>query len=232
MGDPKSVLRLRFISPVNQKDWTLKKANTIAQFLDVVQRIHASNWFRSPRFITSLTHKTEDSKLLEAKYPNDEDTLAVLPYFRQLHASDRLLVKACDIFTAHEGDDRKQWWVNERKQAFESLVDSAPSPYSTAGKSRREIVQMFMYGAGLLHSTSKYDDDKALDAFISSHGKHKAVMIFNSCLMDFFSIAATIHPVIHQGYDQWVKNEGFAAAKRVAIPDLFRGFNSPPHGTE
>ena len=71
---------------------------------------------------------------------------------------------------------------------------------------------MFMYGAGLLHSSSHHGDDAALDSFISHHGKHAAVMIFNSCLMDFLRVAATIHPVLHQDYTYWVNEDGLSAA--------------------
>ena len=178
----------------------------------------------------SLTHEAYDSKLLEAEFPDDEDTMSVLAYFRQLHAADRLVEKACDAYIAHVGDGRKQWWVNERKQSFISLIDKPSVPYDTGGQTRRQIISMFMYGAGLLHSSSKYGADSDLDAFIIRHGKHEAVMIFNSCLMDFFRVAATIHPVLHQDYTHWVNQDGLAAASRVQITNLFEGFSSPPHG--
>jgi hypothetical protein len=231
LGDPKSILRLGPVSPVNDAEWTIEKSNTIAQFLNIVQSIHKSKWYNSPRFITLLSHKTEGSRLLEAKFPDDEDTMSVLAYFRQLHAGDKLLAKACDTYIEHVSDGRKQCWVKERKQTFESLVDSPPAPYNRDGKSRRQIIRMFMYGAGLLHSSSNHGDDLALESFISQHGQHEAVMIFNSCLMDFFRVAATIRPVIYQDYHHWINIKGFAAANRVAIPNLFLGFTSPPHGT-
>ena len=231
VGDPKSVLRLGPVSAVNTNNWSIDTANTIAQFLDVIERIHTSDWYRSPRFITSLTHKTEESQLLEAGFPDDEDTMSVLAYFRQLHAGDKLVSKACDTYVAHAGDGTKQRWVNERKQSFGSLIDSPPVTYDTKEKTRRQIIQMFMYGAGLLHSSSKNGEDAALDTFILQHGKHEAVMIFNLCLMDFFRVAATIHPVIRQDYHHWVNTDGLAAAARLTIPNLFKGFTSPPHGT-
>ncbi|HEY3969572.1 MAG TPA: hypothetical protein VGM05_33775 [Planctomycetaceae bacterium] len=232
VGDPKSVLKLGPVSAANSSDWTIEKANAIAQFLDVVERIRASKWYRSPRFITSLSDKAKASTLLEAGFPDDEDTMSVLAYFRQLHAGDKLVTKACEAYIAHAGDGRKQWWVNERKQSFESLIDSAPVPHNTSGHSRRQIMRMFMYGARLLHGSSSHGDDAALDAFISRHGRHEAVMIFNSCLMDFFRVAATIHPVICQDYRHWVSTDGLTAANRVGITDLFRGFISPPHGAK
>lgn len=90
---------------------------------------------------------------------------------------------------------------------------------------------MFMYGAGMLHSSSNHGDDQLLQAFIRQHGQHEAVMIFNSCLMDFYRVAATIHPVIRQDYDHWLAVDGLAPPERIDIPNLFQGFVSPPHGT-
>lgn len=230
VGNPKSILKLGPISAVNAADWSTEKANTIAHFLDVIERIHASGWYRSPQFITSLSRKVDGTKLLEARFPDDVDTIAVLAYFRQLHAGDRLVEKACDAYIAHAGDARTQWWVNERKRSFALLVDSPPAPYDTKAQTRRQIVRMFMYGGGLLHSSSDHGDDAALKAFISDHGKHKSVIIFHSCLMDFFRVAATIYPVLRQDYTHWINADGLSAASRVEIPNLFEGFTSPPHG--
>jgi hypothetical protein len=89
---------------------------------------------------------------------------------------------------------------------------------------------MFMYGAGLLHSSSSHGDDAALDALIAKHGKHEAVMIFNSCLMDLYQIAASTHPVICQDYEHWIKSAGLTPPSRLSIPELFTGFSSP-YGT-
>jgi len=226
VGHVEGVLRLGPVDPTNRSEWTVERAKTIAQFLDVVQRIYRSKWHRSARFITSLSHKSGDSKLLEADFPGDEETMSILAYFRQLHASDKLLARACEAYLAHAGDARKRWWVNERKQTFESLVDSPPAPYRNIGKSRREVVRMFMYGAGLLHSSSQHGDDVALDSLIAQHGKQEVVMIFNSCLMDFYRIAATLHPVIQQDYEHWINDSGFDPPSRTAMSDLFTGLST------
>ena len=154
----------------------------------------------------------------------------MLAYFRQLHAGDKLLVKACEAYESHAGDGRKRLWVKDQRTRFELLVDSPPFPIDQSGKSRREIVRMFMYGARLLHSSSNQGDDAALSSFIDLHGQQVAVMIFNSSLVDFFRAAATLYPVIRQDYSHWIDNDGISKAQRVTIPDLFREFISPPHG--
>lgn len=231
VGDPASVMKLGPLSPINTGDWTVEKANVIAQFLDVVQRIHASNWYRAPRSMTSVIRASGGSKLLEARFPSDQDTMSVLAYFRQLHAGDELVAKACDCYLSHASDDRKRWWIKDRQQVFASLVDSPPVPHVTNGHTRRQIVRMFMYGAGLLHSESDHGDDIALDQFVGHHGKHKAVMVFNACLMDFLRVAAAIHLVIQQDFTHWLATDGLAAPTRVGIQDLFEGFTSPPRDT-
>jgi len=228
--DPQSVVKLGPVDPINTSTWTVEKANTIAQFLDVVRRIHASAWFRSPHSITSVASKSGGKELLEAIFPDDEDTMSVLAYMRQLHAGDRLLSKACEIYVAHVSDDRKVWWVNDIKRAFEASVDAQPAPFVTNGATRRQIVRMFMYGAGLLHSTSNHGDEEALASFMSHHGTHQSIMIFNSCLMDFYRDAAVLHPVIQQDFDYWIRVSGLAPPSRITIPDLFQGFKSLPRG--
>jgi hypothetical protein len=118
VGDAESVLRLGPVPPATCETWNSEKANTIAQFLDVVQRICASRWFKSPPSITARASTSGVKELLEANFPTDEETLSVLAYFRQLHAGDRLLQRTVDAYVAHSSDDRKIWWAQERKASF------------------------------------------------------------------------------------------------------------------
>lgn len=226
-GDSQSILRLGPASPVNASDWDSEKANTLAQFLDVVQRIAASQWIKSPVSMTSRSRSSGVKELLEATFPSDENTMSVLAYFRQLHAGDQLLLRSVDIYLAHCADDRKCWWINERKQSFETLVDSPPVPYDTDGKTRRQIIRMFMYGAGLLHSGSQHGDDNALNALIAKHGQHKAVIIFHSSLLDVFSIAVDVYHVVRQEFHYWINDSGLDSPTRFQISELFASYVTP-----
>jgi len=228
VGDYKSINRLGPIAPKATGEWDQKKAETIAHFLDVVRRITASSWYRSPPSITYRTSRESEKEeeltdpiLLEALFPNDEQTTAILGYFRQLHAGDKLLVNACDTYIAHCGDGRKAWWIEERKQAFENMVDAVPAPFQV-GFTRREIVRMFMYGARLLHATSNHGDDQKLADLIKAHGRHNAVAVFNHCLWDLLGIAAPVYNVIRQDYDSWITNHGLEGPGRDDIDTLFQ----------
>jgi hypothetical protein len=234
LGDPDSVLRLSHSPPVNVAEWSEQSANTLAQFLDVVRRICSSEWYRHPQAFTfeiqrggdsSKFPETAHSKLLEAVFPNDSETLAVLAYFRQLHAKDKLLIRACDIFVRTCGDERKRFWVSERMESFTELIDSPPIPFN-ATETRRKIIQMFMYGAGLLHANSSHGDDKKLAELIKAQGKHRAVAVFNNCLWDILSIAITLYHVLKRDFDYWTGSCGLTGPTRIDIPTLFDGFTT------
>ena len=229
VGGPKSVMRLGPVPPRAIEAWSATKAGTIAHFLDVVRHIFSSSWYRSPQSITFLSPSTRADgettqtglKLLEALFPNEEDTTAVLGYFRQLHAGDKLLASAAEIYVAHCSDSRKTWWVEERKQNFEKLVDSEPIPFQV-GFTRREIIRMFMYGARLLHARSDHGDDTRLAKLIEAHGRHNAVATFNHCLYDLLAVAAQVFHVIRQDYETWISEHDLEGPGCDDIGSLFK----------
>jgi hypothetical protein len=225
VGDPKSVLVLGPAAPRNERNWTSEKANRLAQFLDVVHRIRSSAWLQSPPSISYVAHSSVPPEVLAASIAPDDQTMAILAYFRQLHAGDALLTKSVDAYLEHCGDARKAWWVDERRKAFVAMIDARPTPWITDGVTRREIVAMFMYGAGLLHSESKHGHDVALGAFVARHGQQKAVFIFNSCLLDFFRVAVQVYYVIRQDFHHWVGEIGLTGPTRVSIKDLFASYS-------
>jgi hypothetical protein len=227
-GDPKSVLQLGPTASRDEARWTVEKANTISQFLDVVRRIYQSEWYRQRTSITILSQKSGDDEMLEAVFPDDAETLAVLAYFRQLHAGDKLFLRACDAYLDHCGNEGKRAWIEREKATFKTMVDSPPVFFHDTTSTRREIIRMFMYGGGLLHSESKHGDELALASLIKSSGKHQAIVLFNSCLMDIYRASACVYHVIKQDFEHWIDDKKMTPPTRVDIPDLFSGFTSPP----
>jgi hypothetical protein len=237
LGDPESVLRLAPSTPINVSQWSEESANTIAQFLDVVERICGSKWYRRPPVFTfefqSDGDSTEfpaasDSQLLEAVFPDHTETIAVLAYFRQLHAADRLFTRTCETFLRTCGDHRKSLWMTERLESFRCMVDSSPIPFTEMG-TRREIIRMFMYGAGLLHANSNDGADVKLAEMIGKHGQHRVVMVFNNCLWDILNDAIAIYHIVKNDFIYWVDSCGLAKPTRIDIPSLFKGFMKADH---
>jgi hypothetical protein len=231
VGDSQSILRLGHSTPVLVSEWSAESANTLSQFMNVIERIRASAWFASSKTVSYEIRPSQEnngegfdkSALLEALFPNDEKTTAVLAYFRQLHARDKLYSKAAETYIKHCGDDRKKWWVRIELESFMSTVDSQPVPFN-APFTRREIIKMFMYGAGLLHATSNDGADKQLAELFKLKGRHNAVVIFNHCLLDIYAAAVPTYHVIWHDYDHWVNELGLTPPERTDIETLFTSF--------
>lgn len=232
IGDAQSVMALGPVDPTAIAEWSVATANTIAQFIQVVQKIARSAWYRGQKTITyevtsgsrdALLPEPTDARLVEAIFPNADETTAILGYFRQLHAKDKLFEKAADAYLRHCGDGAKRFWVEHEKQAFIGAIDSPPGILETKRTNRR-ILQLFMYGAGLLHSTSNDGADAELAEFIGQHSKERAVSIFNSCLMRMYGDVVPAYHVIKQDFDYWVAKCSLAAPDRKAIDDLFESY--------
>lgn len=232
MGDAESVMALGPVDPIAIGEWSVATANTIAQFIQVVQKIARSAWYRGQKSITyevksgnrdTLLPEPADAQLVEAIFPNADETTAILAYFRQLHAMDKLFEKAADSYLKHCGDGAKRFWVEHEKQAFVAAIDIPPGILETKRTNRR-ILQLFMYGAGLVHSTSNDGADVELAEIITQHSKERAVSIFNSCLMRMFGDVVPAYHVIKQDFDHWVANCSLAAPDRKAIDDLFENY--------
>lgn len=228
-GDPDSVLRLPPALP-NPKSWSEESANTIAQFLEVVVLIHASEWIRCTPRLTHELQTSENSnavttgdpaKLLESIVPDVRETQSVLAYFRQLHAKDKLFIRTCDAFVAACRDSARNQWIEEQKHSFNTMIDSKENPFCS-GYSPREVIAMFMYGAGLLHSEANRGADKDLFDFIQKDGIYRVRSAFNNCLWDILSYATVSYHVIKRDFNHWITECKLAAPTRVSIPDLFK----------
>jgi hypothetical protein len=190
--------------------------------------IYASRWYRGPHELTfeavvkdySKFPEPSDCKLLEALCPNDQETMAVLGFCRQLHAGDELFSKAATTYMEHCGDVRKRDWVADRKVVFSHLVDSSPQPFGIR-YTRREICRLFMYGAGMLHAESNDGSDEKLKALVKERGQENVVNIFNHCLLDFVSVAFELYHVLRPDFEHWIKDHGLAGPDRPRIGALF-----------
>lgn len=109
------------------------------------------------------------------------------------------------------------------KQAFVTAIDIPPGNLETRRTNRR-ILPLFMYGAGLLHSTAKDGADIELADFIKEHGKERAISIFNSCLMRMFGDVVPTYHVVKQDFNHWITDCSLAAPDRKSIDDLFENY--------
>jgi len=226
VGDPKSIVRLGCCKPRDLPEWNKDTANLISQFLDITGLICMSDWYCTPCALTNRVSRSGVKELLDARHPNHSAVMSVLPFFRQLHASDKLFSTVTDRYMKHCSDGRKCDWISERKATFSHLVDSPPSnPVANVVETRRQIIGMFMYGAGLLHSSSDHGQDAALAKFVKDHDHYQAVIVLHACLMDLLRVVMTARPVIQQDFEYWIGKCGMERPTRFAIRELFAGYS-------
>jgi hypothetical protein len=235
-GEPDSVLRLPPAVP-NPKSWSKESANTIAQFLEVVELIHASDWIKcTPKLtieVQSIRDQTEipsqeSTTLLESIFPNVRETQSVLPFFRQLHSKkDRLFRKACEQFVSICNDPARNDWIHDQLISFEEMIESPPIPFG-GPHSRKKIIEMYMYGARLLHSESDHGDDQKLHEFIEQQGIPRVASAFNASLWDILNYATSTYRVIKRDFDYWLQHCELERPTRIAIPNLFENVIANP----
>jgi hypothetical protein len=230
IGDPNSVLKLGATVPKNPDQWDLKKANTISQYLDIVSLIGGSEWIKITPSLSFKAKNSDSRELLESQSSDHYALMSVIAFFRQLYASgDKLFSNAVDVYLDHCNDIGKALWINERKQTFCDLVDSKPvslPPLPNTEKTRKEIIEIFMYGAGLLHSNSIHEiKGEYLAEFIEAHGKHESAVILNYCLLELWNVVVLSYYVIKQDFEYWIEECEMASPTRFQISELFADYH-------
>ena len=98
-GNPEAVLCLGPSAIRDRAGWTIGTANSLANFMQVVELIYRSKWRTSPLQFPMRFGDKEVGDAVRAVFPAMESTASVLPYFRQLYSEpDALFKKSCDNF--------------------------------------------------------------------------------------------------------------------------------------
>ncbi len=219
-GYPQSVLRLGPAAMRAKDQWSQKTANVIGRFLQIVERIKGSDWLSSPLRLKSSVYKGRAEPVLELVHPGPETTTSVLTWIRQLYSADKALSKACQAYVRHAADERKRWWVRERREAFNKFLNERGGLLMPAGYNAREVIDAFIYGFGYFHPRSKEGAEQRLAELLRGYGRERAVMAFSMCCRDLCGYALDLGAIIKQDFDHWVKNQACAGPDWPRIEDL------------
>lgn len=229
-GNPESVIQLGPAGMCDPGKWSVETANTLAHFFEVVDLLASSTWYRSPLSMT--THNREN--IVSATFPSVHSALGILVLLRQMyssHAQDNLFNRACSEYVRHVADQRKRSWVQAEKKAFNRLLSEQPWPGPVSGGfslSTRELLETFLYGAGLIHSRGQKGKREtfSLAQALKSHPRELLVMSFHSGMKQLLGCALTVYPVLRQDFLHWVNTLGVVKPDRVSIAALLAG--TPP----
>ncbi len=197
---------------------------SLAHFFQIVDQIAASLWYRSPVSMTIVDGKG----IIRSAFPSVESALGILALLRQMYSSDPkddLFNRACGTYLRHVDHQGKQKWVIAEKNSFNRLLSNPPGltgadmPCTT-----KEVLDMFLYGAGLMHSRGKdSSDQQRLRRMLETCPREKLVMAFHSGMKYLFGHALTVYPVIKQDFVHWINTCGLTAPNSIDIVRLLQG---------
>jgi hypothetical protein len=209
--------------PICAKEtWTVDKANTLFNFIQVVRLIWRSSWARKRSTMTIYP-----GSIIECDFPTVESMCAVLTLFRQLYASDALMKRTCQIYVKHSSNETKKQWINFCLQSFEQNIDSDSKFIPLHGCTVRELFEAFLYGTGILHSPNDRDprnreNRSRLSEIVRQHGREKVIMAVNESFWMALGYAVDVFHVVKQDYEHWTDQKGCAKSDMFNVYSLLR----------
>ncbi|MFA5423393.1 MAG: hypothetical protein WC374_06000 [Phycisphaerae bacterium] len=221
--DTENIMQLGPCHISAKETWTVEKANTIFNFMQVVRLIWSSSWAQKKSSITY--HKNTENLLVKCDFPTVENMCAVLPLFRQFYApSDKLMEKVCGIYKEHAGDAIKKMWVDLCLKSFKDGLQEKEHFIQLHESTVMQLFESFIYGTGLIHSPSNinHNNRRLLSKLIELHGREKIIMAVNSSFWVVFGFAADVFHVVKQDYEYWTEEEGCTKSDMFDICSLLK----------
>jgi len=224
--DVENIVQLGPCAILAKEKWTVDKANTLFNFIQVVRLIWRSSWARKKTSIT--THfDNEVEANITCNFPAVESMCAVLTLFRQLYASDALMKRTCQIYVKHSSNETKKQWINFCLQSFEQNIDADSKFIPLHGCTVRELFEAFLYGTGIVHSPNDREhrnrkNRSRLSELVRQHGREKVIMAVNQSFWMALGYAIDIFHVVKQDYEHWTEQEGCAKSDMFDIYSLLR----------
>ena len=223
LGNVVSVLRLGPTGMRRKEQWTVESANALAHFFQLVQVIGNSEWLRADLSIDSSVPVGQPSWVNSFQCPNLGYTYSILLPIRQLYAADEAFNRSCNTYMRHVGDDRKLAWIKERKKTFNGYLDSIPGPFSISGLKVRELLNLIMYGAGLVHYAETPESVRQdFKRVMTENPREKVVFAFVMSCREIYSHANNAYHVFRQDYEHWMQTEGISSPDLIYLVGLFR----------
>lgn len=220
LGDPRSVLRLGPSNLLKPGSWDLQKSNDLAHYLQISSVIRRSEWLRGGASIENFGQTDE-----RFEGPSLESTTAALILMRQfLPGADNSFLTACRIYCEHVDDERKRQWVEIEMRRFEVMLEERPTfdvAKALAQMNHGEIVELFVYGTGLIHRQSRKNLEDALSTLHSKHSRREIVFGFHWVAHCFLQSPLNVAPVLYADFTHWIHHHGVPRPTRVASEAFF-----------
>lgn len=207
--DVKNIIRLGPCAILAKEIWSVDKANTFFNFIQVVRLIWRSSWAQKRSSITTY-RKDKAESLVECDFPTVENMCAVLTLFRQLYApSDKLMKKVCEVYKEHSSNATKKRWIDFCIKGFNQSLGKNPSFIHLQRCTVKELFEAFIYGTGIVHSPSDRNRENRNRLFdlVRQHSREKVIMAVNESFWMALKYAVDVFHVVKQDYEYWTEQE-------------------------
>ncbi len=227
--DVGSVLRLGPVGIVRKELWDTDAANTLAHFFQLVEIIGNSEWLKARLSINTPASPASAPWINSFQCPDLSQMYSILLPIRQLYANDNALNNACNVYLRHIGDERKRRWVKETKKEFNAFLERVPQPHTIEGYTVRKLVDLVMYGAGLVHydQSNRQAKQDFKDA-VTRHHREWVIFLFIMHCQELYSYANRLYFVLRQDYEHWLATEGCQPPDLVFMRGLFESHRLRP----
>jgi len=207
-----------------KEKWTVEKANTLFNFIQVVRLIWRSSWARKKASITTHFINKEDI-VVASDFPAVESMCAVLTLFRQLYANDALMKNVCEIYKEHCNNDTRTRWVVFCTETFTQRLKEPPFLfYLQKCGAVKQLFNAFLYGTGIVHSPINRNraHRKRLSMLVKEYGREKVIMAVNQSFWMVLAYAIDVFHVVKQDYEHWTEQVGCARSDMFDIYSLLQ----------
>lgn len=217
--DAESIAKIGPTDICAKETWTVDKANTLFNFIQVVRIIWRSSWTQKKSVIT-----ISSGSVVKCDFPTVENMCAVLTLFRQLYAKDALMKNTCEIYNEHCNNTTKKSWVDDRLKMFKQSLDTSPQFIQLQGCTVRQLFNAFLYGTGMVHSPGNRDRENRnrLSDLVRQHSREKLIMAVNESFWMALNYAVNVFHVVKQDYEHWTEQEGCAKSDMFDIYSLLQ----------
>jgi hypothetical protein len=222
MNDPRSVL---LVGPGRLKEaskWAVRDSNLMQQFLRVVERLRESAWFRNPPQISYLHSEGAQQSVVQKVFPAPAEVAGVMAWVRQIYSSDDLFAHAVNLYLRYIDNDGKHTWVSWVRKQFNELRTQPPALTPVNGYGRRELIDLFAYGARILHRQSDGDSEAALAKLCADHGDAEVAMAIDSSMRELVHEACLAYYPLKQDFDHWISTGAIPKPDVKDLDDLLR----------
>jgi len=224
VGHPETVMGNGPATLNNASNWTLDDANDLARFLQIVEALNKSRWFRGG---VELSYDT-DGTTSGFSNPDSDSVVAAIALIRQfMLKQDKIFEHTLKAYRNYCGDGVKILFVDMELQFFQKLlirplhISEHHDEPELKKLTVERMIDLVVYGSGLFHRKSRDKLEPEFSALLSNCPREKILFAFHACCRSVLRHAFNVLPVIRQDFTHWINSGECTPPSRAGIANLF-----------